>query len=77
MERADLERFGKVVSLEDSVALLEVPRSSVASITGAVLGAFPVSDVGIEEVEIDDVVRALFTETSVPRGTSVAEVPSA
>ncbi len=62
VEAADLLSFGTVVSLEENVALLDIPRSQVAAVTSAMLSRFQVSDVSIEEVDIEEVVRSLFTE---------------
>lgn len=60
VEATDLERYGAVVESGDNLAVLEIPREKTASVTAAVLQTFPVSDVGIEEVAIEEVVRALF-----------------
>jgi ABC-2 type transport system ATP-binding protein len=57
----DLARFGKVISSGDGEAVLDVPRSQTASATAAALQALPVIDVGIEEVDVEEVVRELFT----------------
>ena len=57
-----LRSFGSVVSHEDNVALLDVPRSEVAPVTSAVLSKFAVSDVAIEEGDIEEVIRSLFTQ---------------
>jgi ABC-2 type transport system ATP-binding protein len=62
VERQDLEAFGVVVSHEENLVLLEVPRASVAPVTSAVLSRFPVSDVSIEEVDAEEIIRALFTK---------------
>lgn len=66
IEQGDLEPYGTVVSHDLNVALLEIPRAQVAPVTAAVLGKFPVSDVSIEEVDIEDVVRSLFTSQPAP-----------
>jgi ABC-2 type transport system ATP-binding protein len=58
----DLTPFGKLISHDSNVAVLDIPRTEVASVTGAVLGKFQVSDVAIEEVDIDEVIRTLFTK---------------
>lgn len=60
IEAADLEAFGVLISHEQNVALLEVPRAKVASVTSAVLTRFPVSDVSIEEVDVEEIIRTLF-----------------
>jgi len=62
VEQAALEPFGNLVSHESNVAVLDIPRSEVAPVTSAVLSKFAVSDVAIEEVDIEQVVRTLFTQ---------------
>ena len=62
VEAADLLSFGSVVSQDENVALLDIPRSQVAAVTSAMLSRFQVSDVSIEEVDIEEVVRSLFSE---------------
>jgi ABC-2 type transport system ATP-binding protein len=56
----DLEKYGKVIGDVDATAVLEVARDQTASSTAAMLQFLPVSDVGIEEVSIEDVIRDLF-----------------
>ena len=58
---ADIERFGKVVEQSDVQVLSEVPRHETARATGAMLQALPVVDVAIEEVEMDEIIRDLFS----------------
>ncbi len=59
---ADLERYGKVVESSPDSAVLEVGRSETAAMTSALLQVLPVSDLGIEEVEIEEVMRDLFSQ---------------
>jgi ABC-2 type transport system ATP-binding protein len=61
VELADVEAFGSATLPEPTVAIIEVSRAKTASVTGAVLQKLPVSDVAIEEVDIEDVIRDLFT----------------
>ncbi|MEA2552092.1 MAG: viologen exporter family transport system ATP-binding protein [Fimbriimonadaceae bacterium] len=61
VEAGELAAFGNPISHDANVAVLEVPRSEVAPVTAAVLGKFQVTDVSIEEVDIDEVIRSLFT----------------
>lgn len=63
----DLKKYGTIIEHEDTTVVLEVPRARTAQITGAVLQNFPVNDVGIEEVSIEEVVRALFSEGAKPK----------
>jgi ABC-2 type transport system ATP-binding protein len=58
----ELKVYGTVVSQEENVALLDIPRASVGPVTSAVLSKYPVSDVSIEEVDIEEVIRSLFTQ---------------
>jgi ABC-2 type transport system ATP-binding protein len=58
---SELARFGRVVVSEESGMTLEVPRDQIASAATAILGAFPVLDLDIQEVDIDDIVRRLFS----------------
>lgn len=56
-----MARFGKVISEEANVAVLEVPRREIAAVTSSLLSQYTVSDVAIEEVDIEEIVRTLFT----------------
>lgn len=77
VSEAELAQFGKVLVHEEAMAVLEVSRSKIAMVTGAILAKFPVSDVSIQEIEADEIIRDLFTSSNVPRGTSEAQVTSA
>ena len=61
VQGSDLVQFGKVVESGDCTATLEIDRSNTSAITAAVLQRFPVSDVAIEDVDIEEVVRDLFS----------------
>lgn len=77
VESEDLKAFGELVSHDSNIALLEIPRAQVAPVTSAVLSKFPISDVSIEEVDIEEVIRSLFTRndaSNVPRGTPALPV---
>jgi ABC-2 type transport system ATP-binding protein len=58
----DVERYGRVLGDVGDTALLEIPRADTAKITASALQNLPVSDVGIEETDIEDVIRDLFTK---------------
>ena len=58
----DLLRFGKLIGDVEDSAVIEVPRQDTASSTAAMLQFLPVSDVSIEQVDIEEVIRSLFTE---------------
>ncbi len=59
--REDLRTLGNVVGVEDSTAVIEVPRAQAASAAAALLRSYPVADLNVEDVDIDDIVRRLFT----------------
>lgn len=61
VEEPDVAKFGKLLEFSDDLAVLEIGRDKTASTTAAVLKSLPVSDVGIAEVDIEDVVRDLFS----------------
>ena len=58
----DLTPFGKVVGEVNESAVIDVPRTQTATITSMILQKFPVLDVAIEEVDIEEVIRDLFTQ---------------
>ena len=62
VDAADLAKYGKVIESNQDLAVIEVPRDQTASATSAMLQVFPVEDLGIEEVEIEEVIRDLFSQ---------------
>ncbi len=62
VDPADLAKYGRLIESSEVSAVLEVKQENIAKVTAAVLGKFPVNDVGIEDVDIDEVVRTLFTQ---------------
>jgi len=61
VDAADLKNLGSVISMEENVVVLEVPRDRIAASAGALLASYPVLDLDVEEVDIDDIVRRLFS----------------
>lgn len=57
----DLAPVGVVVASDGLTATLELPREKVASGAASLLRSYPVVDLTVEEVAIDDIVRRLFT----------------
>ncbi|MCL6534069.1 MAG: ATP-binding cassette domain-containing protein [Armatimonadetes bacterium] len=57
---ADLEGYGRIVRMEPLSAVLEVPREQVSRVASALLQAFPIHDITIEEVDIDEIIRDIF-----------------
>ncbi|MBI3289483.1 MAG: ATP-binding cassette domain-containing protein [Elusimicrobia bacterium] len=61
VDAADLRGLGTVVSVSELGATLEVPRERMAASAAALLRSYPVADLNVEDVAIDDIVRRLFT----------------
>lgn len=58
--REDLDRFGEVVEHTAASVKLKVKRERVIQVCKALLDELPVTDIDIEEVPIEDVVRQIF-----------------
>ncbi|HVT13756.1 MAG TPA: ATP-binding cassette domain-containing protein [Fimbriimonadaceae bacterium] len=67
VDLADVLPYGPATMPEPTVAVIDVDREHTARVTSAVLQKLPVNDVGIEEVDIEDVIRDLFTSGSNPK----------
>jgi ABC-2 type transport system ATP-binding protein len=59
--REGLERFGEVVESSDASVKLKVKRDRVIQVCKALLDELPVTDIDIQEVPIEEVVRQIFT----------------
>lgn len=57
---AGLEKIGKVKKLTFPEVVLSVPRSATAVAAAELLQNFPVDDLTIEEVPIEDIIRRVF-----------------
>ena len=62
VDPADLLKYGTVIGDVGDSAVIEVDRASTASATGAMLQFLPVSDIAIEEIEVEEVIRKLFSQ---------------
>ncbi len=64
LEREDdikkIESIGKVKKIAYPVVTLEVPRGATASAAAELLQNFPVADLIIEEIPIEDIIRKVF-----------------
>ena len=58
--RSGLERFGQVVECSDVEVTLKVKRDRVIAACQALLDELPVTDIDIQEVPIEEVVRQIF-----------------
>ncbi len=57
-----LEGYGAVVEYNENQVTLEVPRAQTAQIAARVLSELPVEDISIEPVDIEEVIRTMFTK---------------
>lgn len=57
---ADIEKIGKVKKIAFPQVILSVPRAATAVAAAELLQNFPVEDLTIEEVPIEDVIRKVF-----------------
>ncbi|MGI8922848.1 MAG: ABC transporter ATP-binding protein [Fimbriimonadales bacterium] len=57
----DLSAYGRVVSSSEMEAVIEVPREETTRIAARILQDLPVEDISIDEADIEDVIRELFT----------------
>ena len=67
-----LAEFGAVVEADSLKAMLRVPRADAARVASQLLNRFPVADLTIEEIPIEEVIRRVFQgaapDPSLPRG---------
>lgn len=61
VDPAELARYGSLVSSDTDAVTLDVPREQTARVVGEVLTNFAVRDVSIEDIDIEDVIRDLFS----------------
>jgi ABC-2 type transport system ATP-binding protein len=59
---ADLTGFGKVLKHEDLQATIQVKREETSQAAAGLLAKLPVTDIAIEEPDLEDVVRELFSK---------------
>ncbi len=62
VEENALTKFGLVKEFNPERVVLQVARAEVASVAAELLQQFPVSDLNIEEIPIEDVIRTIFNE---------------
>jgi len=74
----DLSRFGEIIEQTPVSVQLKVPRAKVTETCRQLLEACDVSDINVQEVPVEDVIRQLFGETHEDRsGSSVLAVEAA
>jgi ABC-2 type transport system ATP-binding protein len=69
----DLSMFGEIIEQTPVSVQLKVPRAKVTETCRRLLEACDVSDINVQEVPVEDVIRQLFGETHEEhRATNVA-----
>jgi len=60
----EIERIGKVRNISYPLVTLSVPRQTVALAASELLQNFPVEDLTIEEIPIEEIIRTLFKKSA-------------
>ena len=61
IDSADVAPFGEIIESNNTYASLRVPKTEVAKRVSNILAKLPASDILVEEVPIEDVIRRMFT----------------
>jgi ABC-2 type transport system ATP-binding protein len=61
-EFGDLGRFGSVLEIEPPKARLRVERRQVPAVMAAILSAYAVEDVAVEDPPLEDVIAEVFSQ---------------
>jgi ABC-2 type transport system ATP-binding protein len=58
----DLDRFGQTLRIEGPAADIEVERTKVAEVLGAILDRYTVIDMSVQDPPLDQVIAQVFQE---------------
>jgi ABC-2 type transport system ATP-binding protein len=61
---ADLSSYGELVSCEEGLATLRVPKHLTARVTGRLLADLPVVDLTVEDPPIEEVIERVFAQAA-------------
>ena len=61
VKKADLAKFGEIKEFESPKVVISVKRAEAPKIAAKILEKFPVEDLNIEEPQIEDIIREVFT----------------
>lgn len=62
ISKTDLAKLGKINYFEGQKVSLTVPKNKIRKVATAILAKFPIEDLTIEEPEIEEVIRMVFTK---------------
>lgn len=62
VEKDKLAKLGKILEIESTRAVLSVPRAKSNQVAAKLLEAFPVEDLNIEETNIEEIIRDVFSK---------------
>lgn len=65
VKKTELAKYGTVKEYDTHRVVLEVSKQAVKQVAAQILTTLPVDDVLINEVDIDEVIRTIFTEKKV------------
>jgi ABC-2 type transport system ATP-binding protein len=60
--RPDLSAYGEVISCDDGVATLRIPKEETARVTGRLLADLPVIDLTVEDPPIEEIIEGVFAQ---------------
>ena len=60
--QTDLGGYGEVISCEDGLTTLRVPKAETARVTGRLLADLPVVDLTVEDPPIEEVIDLVFSQ---------------
>ena len=75
VSREALAEYGEIVAWEPTKVALKVPREQVSATAARLLGDLQVHDLAIQEPEIDDVIRSLFSGQLRDEVATTADTP--
>jgi len=70
VEEGELSKIGQVETFEFPEATIKVPRQKASLLAAELLAGFPVVDLNIVEVPIEDIIREIFTGKNVGRNVA-------
>ncbi|MEO6872604.1 MAG: ABC transporter ATP-binding protein [Chthoniobacterales bacterium] len=69
-QERDFTQFGEVIEQTPASVQLKVPRAKVTEVARQLLSACSVSDINVQELPVEDVIRQLFGEHSAERAAA-------